>query len=203
MAPGHRWRAMIKIVGVDPGLSATGVGVVRGQGLKVAGYSFGCITTSQASPLPERLDRIFSRLLNLFSKEAPDLVVVEDVFSLKEYPKSGISLGQVSGVVILAASRAGIRCAEIPVREAKQVLTGNGNASKVQLESAVRRHLHHPEPIRPHHASDALGLAIIGLFRCGGVSPGGTALGRPSNGGAAGLFSGFRQRNGNTGSGSR
>jgi len=166
----------------------------------VAGYSFGCITTSQASPLPERLDRIFSRLLTLFSEETPDLVVVEDVFSLKEYPKSGIALGQVSGVVILAASRAGIRCAEIPVREAKQVLTGNGNASKVQLESAVRRHLHHPEPIRPHHASDALGLAIIGLFRCGGDPSGGPGPGRQSNAGAAGPFLGFRKRSGNIGS---
>jgi crossover junction endodeoxyribonuclease RuvC len=203
MAPGHRLRAMIKIVGVDPGLSATGVGVVRGQGLKVAAYSFGCITTSQASPLPERLDRIFSQLLTLFSEETPDLVVVEDVFSLKAYPKSGISLGQVSGVVILAAARAGIRCAEIPVREAKQVLTGNGNASKVQLESAVRRQLHHPAPIRPHHASDALGLAIIGLFRCGGVSHGAIGRGRQSKDGAAWPLSGFRKRTGNTGSRSR
>jgi crossover junction endodeoxyribonuclease RuvC len=162
---GNRLGTMIKIMGVDPGLAATGVGVVRGRGLKVRGYSFGCITTSRAAPLSERLDRIFSQLLHLLSKEMPDMMVVEDVFSLKEYPKSGISLGQVSGVVMVAASQAGVRCTTIPVREAKQVLTGNGNASKVQLESAVRRHLNHPGPIRPYHASDALGLAIIGLFR--------------------------------------
>jgi crossover junction endodeoxyribonuclease RuvC len=162
---------MIKIVGIDPGLAATGVGVVRGRGMKVAGYSFGCITTSCSIPLPGRLDRIFSRLQQLFSKEKPDLVVVEDVFSLKEYPKSGIALGQVSGVVMLAACRAGVACLQIPVREAKQVLTGSGTASKVQLEKAVRRHLEHPGPIRPYHASDALGLAMIGLFRRSG-SPG-------------------------------
>lgn len=159
---------MTKIVGIDPGLAATGVGVVRGRGLKVAGYSFGCITTSHSIPLAERLDRIFSRLQQLFSKETPDLVVVEDVFSLHEYPKSGIALGQVSGVVMLAACRAGLTCLQIPVREAKQVLTGNGNASKAQLEKAVRSHLEHPAPIRPYHASDALGLAMIGLFRCSG-----------------------------------
>jgi crossover junction endodeoxyribonuclease RuvC len=157
---------MTKIMGIDPGLAATGIGIVRGLGLKVAGYSFGCITTSSAFALPERLDRIFSKLFHLFSEEAPDVVVVEDVFSLREHPKSGISLGQVSGVVMVAASRAGVRCTAIPVREAKQVLTGNGNASKLQLESAVRRHLNHPAPIRPYHAADALGLALIGLFRC-------------------------------------
>jgi crossover junction endodeoxyribonuclease RuvC len=158
---------MIKIMGVDPGLAATGVGVVRGRGLHVQGYSFGCITTSSAAPLPDRLERIFSQLLKLLSQEAPDMLVVEDVFSLKDYPKSGIALGQVSGVVMVAASRSGVCCAAVPVREAKQVLTGNGSASKIQLESAVRRHLNHPTPIRPYHASDALGLAIIGLYRCG------------------------------------
>jgi len=157
---------MFKIMGVDPGLAATGVGFVRGRGLDVQGYSFGCITTPPAAPLPERLDRIFSRLLQLLSQETPDLVVVEDVFSLKEYPKSGISLGQVSGLVMVAAFQTRVRCTTIPVREAKHVLTGNGNASKIQLERAVRRHLNHPVPIRPYHASDALGLAIIGLYRC-------------------------------------
>ena len=156
---------MTKIVGIDPGLAATGIGVIKGRGLRVAGYSFGCITTSSAMALPQRLDCIFSRLLQLLSAEIPDLVVVEDVFSLKEYPKSGISLGQVSGVVMLAACRAGLRCVQVPVREAKQVLTGNGNASKAQLEKAVRRHIEHPEAIRPFHAADALGLALIGLFR--------------------------------------
>lgn len=193
---------MNKIVGVDPGLSATGVGVVCGQGLEVRGYSFGCITTSLAAPLPERLNRIFSKLLALFSEEAPDLVVVEDVFSLREYPKSGISLGQVSGVVMLAASRAGVSCDEIPVREAKQVLTGNGNASKAQLESAVRRHLRHPVPIRPHHASDALGLAIIGLFRCGDISrlPG---FDRRSKASATRLFGRLQKRADKIGSRSR
>jgi len=158
---------MTKIVGIDPGLAATGVGVVNGRGVSVAGYSFGCITTSQSLPLAERLGCIFARLQKLFSDETPDLVVLEDVFSLKEYPRSGISLGQVSGVVMLAAFHAGLSCVQIPVREAKQVLTGNGNASKLQLEKAVRGHLEHPGPIRPFHAADALGLALIGLFRCG------------------------------------
>ncbi len=156
---------MTKVVGIDPGLAATGVGVVSGHGADVRRYSFGCIITSHVSSLSERLDRIFSKLQQLFAEETPDLVVVEDVFSLQEYPSSGISLGRVSGVIMLAAARAGLDCIEIPVREAKQVLTGNGNASKTQLEAAVRRRVNHPCPIRPYHASDALGLAIIGLAR--------------------------------------
>jgi crossover junction endodeoxyribonuclease RuvC len=116
---------MTKIVGIDPGLAATGVGVVRGRGMKVSGYSFGCITTPIRSHWPSGLTA-FSRLQQLFAHEMPDLVVVEDVF-FKRVPQVGITLGQVSGVVMLAACRAGLTCLQIPVREAKQVLTGNDN----------------------------------------------------------------------------
>ncbi|MGD8257164.1 MAG: crossover junction endodeoxyribonuclease RuvC [Desulfobacterales bacterium] len=156
---------MFKIIGIDPGLSATGVGIVRGNGLKVVGYSFGSINTSKDISLPARLDHIFSKLLHILKNENPDLMVVEDVFSLGRYPKSGILLGQVTGIVMLAGHHAGVQSVDISVREAKQVLTGNGNASKMQLEEAVRHQLNHRDPIRPYHASDAMGLALIGLYR--------------------------------------
>jgi crossover junction endodeoxyribonuclease RuvC len=156
---------MIKIIGIDPGLAATGVGIVRGDGVTIDGYSFGSIRTSKNNSLPNRLDHIFSKLLQILKDENPDIMVVEDVFSLNKYPKSGITLGQVAGVVMLAGCRAGVSSIEIPVREAKQVLTGNGNASKKQLEEAVRHRLNHKTAIRPDHASDAVGLALIGFYR--------------------------------------
>jgi crossover junction endodeoxyribonuclease RuvC len=92
-------------------------------------------------------------------------MVVEDVYSLQKFPKSGIMLGQVIGIVLLAGFQTSVPSVEIPVREAKQILTGNGNATKAQLEKAVRHRLKHKEPIRPSHASDAIGLALIGLYR--------------------------------------
>lgn len=156
---------MIKVIGIDPGLSATGVGIVRGMGLKIDGFSFDSINTSKNTSLPSRLDQIFSNLLLVLKDEKPDLMVVEDVFSLEKFPKAGITLGKVTGVVLLAGCRFDVPVAEISVREAKQVLTGNGNASKTQLEKAVRHLLNLKEPIRPYHASDAMGLAILGLFR--------------------------------------
>jgi crossover junction endodeoxyribonuclease RuvC len=156
---------MIKVIGIDPGLSATGVGIVRGTGLKVEGFSFGSIHTSKNLPLPGRLDKIFSDLLMILKDERPDLMVVEDIFSMVKFPKAGITLGKVTGVVLLAGCQVGVPVAEVPVREAKQVLTGNGNASKMQLERAVRRLLNLTDPIKPYHASDAMGLALLGLFR--------------------------------------
>jgi crossover junction endodeoxyribonuclease RuvC len=82
-----------------------------------------------------------------------------------KFPKAGITLGKVTGIVLLAGYQVDVPVTEVPVREAKQVLTGNGNASKMQLEKAVRRLLNLTDPIKPHHASDAMGLALLGLFR--------------------------------------
>jgi len=156
---------MIKIIGIDPGLSATGVGIVKGMGLKIDDFSFGSIHTSKNTSLPNRLVQIFSNFFIVLKDEKPDLIVVEDVFSVKKFPKAGITLGKVSCVVLLAGFRFDVPVTEVPVREAKQVLTGNGNATKMQLEKAVRSLLNLTAPIRPYHASDAMGLALLGLFR--------------------------------------
>jgi crossover junction endodeoxyribonuclease RuvC len=156
---------MIKIIGLDPGLSATGFGIVKGMGLNVDSFSFGSINTSNKLSLANRLDQIFSKALRMLKDEAPEQMIVEDVFSVAKFPKAGITLSKVTGVLLLAGYQTGVPVIEVPVREAKQVLTGNGNASKIQLEKAVRRLLNLTTPIRPYHASDAMGLALLGLFR--------------------------------------
>lgn len=161
---------MIKVIGIDPGLASTGIGIVKGKGLKIDGYSFGSIQTPKNISLPNRLDQIFSKVTCLLNEEKPDLMVVEDSFSLRKNPKSGLTLGKVSGVVLLAGCKENVSIVEVAAREAKQILTGNGNASKHQLEKAVRSILNKTTPISPNHASDAIGLAIIGVYRYGDTS---------------------------------
>ncbi|WP_300667418.1 crossover junction endodeoxyribonuclease RuvC [Desulfoluna sp.] len=156
---------MVTVMGIDPGLAETGIGVVSGKGLTVSDYSFGHIRTSKDENTPARLHLIYHRISEAIAIKKPDALVVEAVFSLERYPKSGILLGKVVGVILLAGCTAGIPVTEIPVREAKKILSGNGNSSKAQLERSVRDFLRHKEPIRPDHASDALALALIGLFR--------------------------------------
>jgi crossover junction endodeoxyribonuclease RuvC len=155
----------VKLIGIDPGLAATGIGVLAGTSRKVQSYAYGAIKTESGRPIARRLEKIYSRLHKLFLDEHPDMIVIEDVFSSEKFPQSGITLGKVCGVITLAACHAGSEVKEIAVREAKQILTGNGNASKQQLERAVRQAIGCAGPIRPYHASDALGLALIGLFR--------------------------------------
>jgi crossover junction endodeoxyribonuclease RuvC len=156
---------MTKIIGIDPGIAATGIGIVEGAGLKIERYSFGSIQTSKNNSLSHRLNQIFSKLLHMLNDTRPDLMIVEDIFSLQKYPKSGLDLGKVSGVILLAGSQVNVPTLEVSVREAKQILTGNGNASKKQLEKAVRNLLNLAVPIKPSHAADAMAMALIGLFR--------------------------------------
>ncbi len=159
---------MLKIIGIDPGLAETGIGIASGLGMKVEHFSFGCIRTSKHDTLPDRLNKIFTEVSLVLEKERPDLMIVEDIFSLRQYPKSGITLGKVTGVLLLAGCKSNVSIREIPVREVKQILTGNGNADKKQLEMTVRGILNIDTPIRPSHASDAMALALIGLFRFAG-----------------------------------
>ena len=156
---------MITVVGIDPGLAATGIGVVTGECMQIDTFAYGAISTSKDYLITHRLDHIYTNIWKILEKNRPTLMVVEDVYSLNKYPRSGIILGKVSGVILLAGHRFQIPVMEIPVRMAKQILTGSGSSSKKQLEVAVRHRLKAPGPIRPFHASDALGLAIIGLFR--------------------------------------
>ena len=156
---------MIKTIGVDPGLAGTGIGIVKGTGIKVDSFSYSSISTHKRDSLPCRLEKIHSGILRILKQEQPDSMVVEAAFSLSRYPKSAITLGQVTGVILLATHHANIPVSEVSVREAKMILTGSGNADKHQLEKTIRRLLGMNEPIKPFHASDALGLALIGLYR--------------------------------------
>jgi crossover junction endodeoxyribonuclease RuvC len=156
---------MIKVVGIDPGLAGTGIGVVQGDRKDILGYSFGSIETKASDPTHFRLHKIYSKTKEFLDQQKPDYVVIEDIYSLEKFPGSGIMLGKVSGVLLVAAYEAGLDVEEISVREVKKIISGNGSANKHQVERAVRNLLKHNDPIRPFHASDALGLALTGYYR--------------------------------------
>ena len=156
---------MIKVVGIDPGLAGTGIGVVEGNRQKILGYSFGSIATKAKDPINLRLDTIYCKVLDFLSEQKPDLVVIEDIYSLEKYPGSGIMLGKVSGVILVATYKAGLNVEEIPVRQVKKIICGSGSADKHQVERSVRNLLKHKTTIKPFHASDALGLALTGYYR--------------------------------------
>jgi crossover junction endodeoxyribonuclease RuvC len=157
--------SVIKVLGIDPGLAGTGIGIIQGSHKEILAYAFGSISTKAKEDVSFRLHKIYSETVNIIREQKPDIVIIEDIYSLAKYPGSGIMLGKVSGVIILAAHEAGLKIEEIPVREAKKIVSGNGDADKYQVERAIRHQLNHSKPIRPFHASDALGLALTGYYR--------------------------------------
>ena len=165
----------LRVLGVDPGLAATGFGVAEGDRRSGARrdqacpepVEWGCLRTHSSDPLPQRLQLIFDGIAQVLERWQPDLMVMEKVYSVPASPQSALLLAHVRGVICLAAARAGVEVMEITPAELKASLTASGRADKAQLELAVRRSLRVTEPIRPTHASDALALAVAGLRRKG------------------------------------
>ena len=159
--------AHIKAIGIDPGLATTGFAIVETLERRGKACQWGNITTGSDLPFPERLNIIYTQLSEILSHWHPQLMVMEDVYVYNKYPKAAIQLGAVRGIIYLVAQHKKIDTCEMRPTEVKSALTGNGRASKRQVEKTTKKILNIEEIIKSHHASDALALAITGLSRNG------------------------------------
>ena len=153
------------VLGLDPGLAATGYGVVAQSGREIRCLDFGCITTSTREETATRLKQIYDGITNVIERWSPELVVLEEVFMKGAAPSAALSIGQVRGVLLLAASKANCMVEGIAPRSVKLAISGSGAADKSQIERGLRRLFRMSEQIRPDHAADALGLAYVGAMR--------------------------------------
>jgi crossover junction endodeoxyribonuclease RuvC len=155
----------VKVIGIDPGLAMTGFGVVETLSRGGRACEWGTIRTETQSPLPLRLKTIYDELRRLLEEWKPSLLVMEDVFVVKQFPKAAIQLGEVRGVIHLAAQENETAILEVKPTEVKSALTGSGRADKDQIKKTIQRILRIEDPIRTSHAADALALALTGLSR--------------------------------------
>ena len=155
----------MKAIGIDPGLAMTGFGVVETLTRGGKACAWGAIRTEPDSPVPVRLRTIYDELKGLLQKWDPGLLALEEVFVLKQFPKAAIQLGEVRGVIYLAAQEMDIPVVELRPTEVKSALTGSGRADKEQMKKAIRQILRIENPLSSSHAGDALALALTGLSR--------------------------------------
>ena len=155
----------MKVIGIDPGLAMTGFGIVEPLPRGGRACEWGTIRTTAESPLPLRLKTVYDELKKLLEEWRPGLLVMEDVFVLKQFPKAAIQLGEVRGVIHLAAQESETPVLEVKPTEVKSALTGSGRADKDQVKKTIQRILRIDTPIRSSHAGDALALALTGLSR--------------------------------------
>jgi len=153
------------IMGVDPGLRATGFAVLElgNDGFRLA--EVGDIKPPLRQPLPARLEKLFTTLEATLKKWQPQAMALEKVYSEVLFPHTAIVMGHVRGIICLAAERAGVELVEFPPTEIKKALTGFGRASKEQMGSAVARLVGLPKPPASEHIADALALAAVAALR--------------------------------------
>ena len=154
-------------LGIDPGLAATGFAVIGCMKQGGSLCDWGAITTSTGMPQEKRLLEIYRGVCQLIKQWQPDIIAVEDVYVLNKYPRAALQLGEVKGVIAIAAAEACIEYTQIKPTEIKRVLAGNGRATKQQVHGAVQHNLGLKHAITPDHASDAAALALIALSRTG------------------------------------
>ena len=147
------------VLGIDPGVSRCGYGCVgRGpQGL--VARAGGVLTTSPSDPLPLRLAQLATELDGLVKELRPDAVVVERVF-FQVNARTAMSVGQASGLALVAAARAGVAIHEYTANEVKLAVAGHGSAPKEEVARMVQVLLGLDRRPSPPDTADALALAL-------------------------------------------
>jgi crossover junction endodeoxyribonuclease RuvC len=167
-------RHPVRVLGVDPGLTRCGVGVVDGApGRALTLVRVGVIRTSADDDIATRLLAIETEIERWLDACQPDAVAVERVFS-QQNVRTVMGTAQAGAVAIVCAARRGLPVATHTPSEVKAAVTGNGRAGKEQVTTMVTKLLRISDPPRPPDAADALALAICHLWR--GAGPLGTAL---------------------------
>jgi crossover junction endodeoxyribonuclease RuvC len=154
------------VLGIDPGLRRTGYGAVELRDGRPLVREAGVLTTRAHDGLGARLRQLHRDLEHLLRDLRPDVVVVEDVFVHRRFPRTAITLGHARGIIYLAATAAAVRIIELAPSTVKQAVAGSGRASKAQVQAAVGTVLGLRGLTDPH-AADALALAYAGTRRAG------------------------------------
>jgi len=158
-------RSAMRVLGIDPGLTRCGVGVVEGSvGRPLSLVEVGVIRTDPDLPLEQRLLLIEDGLARWIDLARPDAVSVERVFS-QHNVRTVMGTAQASGIALLTAARQGVPVAVHTPSEVKAAVTGSGRADKQQVTSMVTKILRLDAVPRPADAADALALAICHIWR--------------------------------------
>jgi crossover junction endodeoxyribonuclease RuvC len=149
----------VTVLGIDPGTAACGYGIVHESGNRLRAVDFGWWQTPAGRRPELRLKTIFDGVGELIAEFEPAAVVLEECFVGVD-ARTALSVGQARGAVLVAAASFGIECAEYAPSHVKQAVCGYGRAEKAQVQRMVMAILGLKTAPAPHHASDALAVAI-------------------------------------------
>lgn len=148
-----------RIIGIDPGTLRMGYALLDVSNGEPRALDWGTLAAPARNDLGQRLHALYAGLLELMETHHPAYAAVEEPFVARN-PRTAMAIGQAHGLVLMAAAQAGIPLASYSPRQVKQAVSGNGAASKVQVQQAVLLHLGLSSLPGPLDASDALAVAL-------------------------------------------
>ena len=170
----------MRILGVDPGLQITGYGIIEvpstslGAGNRFKLIEAGIIRTASGTPVQNRITKIFDEISNIVDEHRPDVLVLEKIYSHYKHPTTAILMGHARAMACLVCGKFNIELVNYPSTRIKKAVTGNGHASKYQVQRMVQSLLKLKNPPEPVDVSDALAMAISYCYIENGInfSPG-------------------------------
>ncbi|WP_194419602.1 crossover junction endodeoxyribonuclease RuvC [Microbacterium abyssi] len=160
----------LRVLGIDPGLTRCGVGIVDvDRSRRASLVHVGVIRTSPDAPVGERLAAVAAGIRSVLGEHRPDAVAVERVFA-QHNSHTVMATAQASGIALLIAAEAGLPAATHTPSEVKAAVTGYGSADKKQVQAMIARILRLDAPPQPADAADALAIALCHAWRGGTAS---------------------------------
>ncbi len=147
------------ILGIDPGLTNTGYGLIRYEKKKIELIDYGCVLTYKKDTFSIRIKKIYYKVKELIEKYNPHEVAIEEIFFNKNV-RSALTVSKVHGIIAITVALIGLELYEYTPLQIKQATVGNGRAEKYQVQSMVKILLNLSEIPQPDHAADALAVAI-------------------------------------------
>lgn len=147
------------VIGIDPGISNTGYGVVERRGGALLALDGGVISTSPRAPLESRLALIAERVESLIAEFAPDAMAIESIYFGRN-AETAFLVGQARGAVVAVAGRGGLEVASYTPQQIKLAVCGSGGAGKQQVQRMISALLDLPGPLPSDHAADALAVGV-------------------------------------------
>lgn len=157
------------MLGIDPGLTRCGVGIVDvDRSRRASLVHVGVVRSAADAPVAERLAAVAAGIRSAIETHAPDVVAVERVFA-QHNTQTVMGTAQASGVALLLAAEAGLPAATHTPSEVKAAVTGYGSADKRQVQAMIARILRLDAPPTPADAADALAIALCHAWRRGSL----------------------------------
>jgi crossover junction endodeoxyribonuclease RuvC len=148
------------ILGIDPGLNITGYGLIQVGQENPLLLEAGVVRGGSRKPIEQRLEEIHDGVSEVIRQHHPMAVAVEELYSHYRMPRTAILMGHARGVICLAASQHGVPVFHYAATQIKKLLTGNGRASKEQVQNAISREFGLVAAPEPADVADALAIAL-------------------------------------------